>query len=221
MNGTSPKPHDHHHAIPQPADVSVTRHEQHGMTGHAGHAEAGAHDRHEGHSAAMFRDRFWITLLLSIPTLLWSGMIQHMFGFSAPGFPGSQYVPVVFGTAVYLYGGSVFVKGAVQELRDRLPGMMTLIALAITVAFVFSLAVTLGYPGEALWWELASLTTIMILGHWIEMRSISQASGALRELARLVPSTAQRLIGETIEDVAISELRDGDIVLVRPGASLP
>jgi len=198
-------------------------HDHHGMqhaTEGSGNAH-GAHDRHEGHSAAMFRDRFWITLLLSIPTLLWSGMIQHMFGFSAPGFPGSQYVPVVFGTAVYLYGGSVFVKGAVQELRDRLPGMMTLIALAITVAFVFSLAVTLGYPGEALWWELASLTTIMILGHWIEMRSISQASGALRELARLLPSTAQRLIGEAIEDVAISALRDGDIVLVRPGASVP
>ena len=155
------------------------------------------------------------------PVRWWRSRAATMFGFSAPGFPGSQYVPVVFGTAVYLYGGSVFVKGAVQELRDRLPGMMTLIALAITVAFVFSLAVTLGYPGEALWWELASLTTIMILGHWIEMRSISQASGALRELARLLPSTAQRLIGEAIEDVAISALRDGDIVLVRPGASVP
>ena len=90
MNGTSPEPHDHHHAMPQPADVSVTGHEQHGMTGHAGHGEAGAHDRHAGHSVAMFRDKFWITLLLSIPTLLWSGMVQHMFGFSAPTFPGSD-----------------------------------------------------------------------------------------------------------------------------------
>ena len=221
MNGTSPKPHDHHHAVPQPADVSVTRHEQHGMTGHAGHAEAGAHDRHEGHSVAMFRDRFWITLLLSIPTLLWSGMVQHMFGFSAPTFPGSEYIPALFGTAVYFYGGLVFVKGGLQELRDRKPGMMTLISLAITVAFVFSLAVTLGYPGEALWWELASLVTIMLLGHWIEMRSISQASGALRELAKLLPSTAQRIVGETIEDVPISVLREGDVVLVRPGASVP
>jgi Cu2+-exporting ATPase len=122
---------------------------------------------------------------------------------------------------VYVYGGSVFLKTGLRELRDRLPGMMTLISLAISVAFVFSLAVTLGYPGEALWWELASLTTIMLLGHWIEMRSISQASGALRELARLLPSTAQRLIGESIEDVAISALRDGDLVLVRPGASVP
>jgi Cu2+-exporting ATPase len=169
----------------------------------------------------MFRDRFWITLLLSIPTLLWSGMVRHMFGFSTPAFPGSSYIPAFFGTAVYVYGGSVFLKTGLRELRDRLPGMMTLISLAISVAFVFSLAVTLGYPGEALWWELASLTTIMLLGHWIEMRSISQASGALRELARLLPSTAQRLIGESIEDVAISALRDGDLVLVRPGASVP
>ena len=135
----------------------------------------------------MFRDRFWITLLLSIPTLLWSGMVQHMFGFSAPTFPGSEYVPALFGTTVYFYGGLVFVKSGLQELRDRKPGMMTLISLAITVAFVFSLAVTLGYPGEELWWELASLVTIMLLGHWIEMRSISQASGALRELVESYP----------------------------------
>jgi len=169
----------------------------------------------------MFRDRFWITLLLSIPTLVWSGMVQHMFGFSAPTFPGSGFVPALLGTAVYLYGGLVFVKGGLRELRDRLPGMMTLISLAITVAFVFSLAVTLGYPGETLWWELASLVTIMLLGHWIEMRSIYQPSGALQELARLLPSAAQRLVGDTIEDVAISTLRDGDVVLVRPGASVP
>ena len=134
---------------------------------------------------------------------------------------GLEYIPALFGTAVYFYGGLVFVKGGLQELRDRKPGMMTLISLAITVAFVFSLAVTLGYPGEALWWELASLVTIMLLGHWIEMRSISQASGALRELAKLLPSTAQRIVGETIEDVPISVLREGDVVLVRPGASVP
>jgi Cu2+-exporting ATPase len=221
MNATSPGPHDHHHAMPPAPDVSGGAPGQHGTTGHAGHGEPGAHDRHAGHSVAMFRDRFWITLLLSIPTLLWSGMVQHMVGFSTPAFPGSPYIPALFGTAVYLYGGSVFVKGGLRELRDRLPGMMTLISLAITVAFVFSLAVTLGYPGDALWWELASLVTIMLLGHWIEMRSISQASGALRELARLLPSTAQRIVGETIEDVEISALREGDLVLVRPGDSVP
>jgi P-type Cu2+ transporter len=209
MNSPSPEhaAHEHHHAMLHATEAS-------------GNAQGG-HDRHEGHSVAMFRDRFWITLLLSIPTLVWSGMVQHMFGFAAPAFPGSQYVPALFGTAVYFYGGLVFVKGGLQELRDRLPGMMTLISLAITVAFVFSLAVTLGYPGESLWWELASLVTIMLLGHWIEMRSISQASGALRELARLLPSTAQRIVGEAIEDVETSALREGDLVLVRPGASVP
>jgi len=221
MNATSPEPHDHRHTMPHAADASRKVPGQHGTTGHAGHDEPGAHDRHEGHSVAMFRDRFWMTLLLSIPTLVWSGMVQHMVGFSAPAFPGSQYVPALFGTAVYLYGGSVFVQGGLRELRDRLPGMMTLISLAITVAFIFSLAVTLGYPGEALWWELASLVAIMLLGHWIEMRSISQASGALRELARLLPGTAQRIVGETIEDVEVSALREGDLVLVRPGASVP
>jgi Cu2+-exporting ATPase len=221
MNATPREPHDHRHATPHAAGASVTHHDEHGVTGHTGHGESGAHDRHQGHSVAMFRDRFWITLLLSIPTLLWSGMVQHLFGFSAPRFPASEYVPALFGTAVYVYGGLVFVKGGLQELRDRQPGMMTLISLAITVAFVFSLAVTLGYRGEALWWELASLVTIMLLGHWIEMRSISQASGALRELAKLLPSTAQRIVGETIEDVSISVLREGDVVLVRPGASVP
>jgi Cu2+-exporting ATPase len=169
----------------------------------------------------MFRDRFWITLLLTIPTLIWSDMIQHWFGFVAPAFTGSRHIPAVFGTAVYLYGGWVFLAGGIRELRDRLPGMMTLISLAISVAFVFSLAVTLGYTGEQLWWELATLVSIMLLGHWIEMRSIFQASGALRELAKLLPSTAERIAGDQIEEVPISSLQDGDLVLVRPGASLP
>jgi Cu2+-exporting ATPase len=169
----------------------------------------------------MFRDRFWITLALTIPTLVWSDMIQEWFGFRAPAFRGSEYIPAVFGTAVYLYGGWVFIAGGVRELRDRLPGMMTLISLAISVAFFFSLAVTVGYTGEPLWWELATLVTIMLLGHWIEMRSIFQASGALRELAKLLPGTAQRIVGERIEDVPISALHEGDLVLVRPGASVP
>ena len=213
-------PHHHHHAM-HASHESTGNHDLHRPVVAGVHGESAAHDRHEGHSVAMFRDRFWITLLLSLPTLVWSGMVQDMVGFSAPVFPGSAYIPVLFGTAVYVYGGLVFVKGGLRELRDRLPGMMTLISLAITVAFVFSLAVAIGYPGEALWWELASLVTIMLLGHWIEMRSISQASGALRELARLLPSTAQRIVGETIEDVAISALHEGDLVLVRPGASVP
>jgi Cu2+-exporting ATPase len=169
----------------------------------------------------MFRDRFWITLLLTIPTLVWSVMIQGWLRFRAPSFPGSAYIPAVFGTAVYLYGGWVFLVGGLRELRDRLPGMMSLISLAISVAFFFSLAVTLGYPGEPLWWELATLVTIMLLGHWIEMRSILQASGAVRELAKLLPSTAQRIVGDRTEEVPISALREGDLLLVRPGASIP
>ncbi len=220
MTTTTPRHqgHDHHQGMSH-GDHGAAGHEHLGPAPATSH-EAGAHDRHAGHSVAMFRDRFWITLLLSVPTLVWSDMAQ-MVGLHAPAFPGSTYIPVVFGTAVYLYGGTVFVKGGLSELRDRLPGMMVLISLAISVAFVFSLAVSLGYPGQTLWWELASLVTIMLLGHWIEMRSISQASGALRELARLLPSTAQRLIGDAIEDVDISALRDGDMVLVRPGASVP
>ena len=169
----------------------------------------------------MFRDRFWIALLLAIPTLVWSEGVHEWFGFTAPAFPGSAYIPAIFGTAVYLYGGWVFLVGAVRELRDRLPGMMTLISLGISVAFVFSLAVTLGYPGEPVWWEVATLVTIMLLGLWIQMRSIMQASGALRELARLLPSTAQRIVGDRIEDVPIADLSEGNLVLVRPGASVP
>jgi Cu2+-exporting ATPase len=217
---THSEAHEHHEPGSHPERTRKATH-AHVTAPTASHHEDGAHDRHEGHSVEMFRNRFWLTLLLSIPTLVWSGMVQHMAGFEAPVFPGSPYVPALFGTAVYLYGGLVFVRGGLRELRDRLPGMMTLISLAITVAFVFSLAVTVGYPGEELWWELASLVTIMLLGHWIEMRSISQASGALRELARLLPSTAQRVVGDTIEDVAIAALRESDLVLVRPGASVP
>ena len=170
----------------------------------------------------MFRQKFWGTLLLSVPTIIWAPMIQHWFGYEAPGGPvASRWVPAVFGTLVFGYGGWVFIQGAVSEIRDRLPGMMTLISLAITVAFGFSLAVTFGFPGSDLWWELATLVTIMVLGHWVEMRSISQAQGALKELAKLLPDTAVRIVGEGTESVAVSELRVGDVVLVRPGASLP
>jgi len=181
-----------------------------------------AHDKHAGHSVEMFRQKFWGTLVLSIPTILWAPMIQHWFQYEAPGGPvASRWIPAAFGTAVFGYGGWVFVRGALDEIRARLPGMMTLISLAISVAFVFSLAVTLGFPGSDLWWELATLVTIMVLGHWIEMRSISQAQGALNELAKLLPDEATRLVGERVETVAVSDLRVGDVLLVRPGASIP
>jgi Cu2+-exporting ATPase len=174
----------------------------------------------------MFRDRFWLSLALTIPTLIWGHMLPNAFGFHPPAFPGSGWIPPVFGTLVFLYGGRPFLEGAVRELRDRLPGMMTLIALAITVAFVFSIAVTLGFRGMPLWEELATLVTIMVLGHWIEMRSISQARGALSELAKLLPSRATRLStdehgAEREEEVPLESLRPGDRVLIRPGQSVP
>ena len=179
------------------------------------------HDRHAGHSVAMFRDKFWISLALTIPTLVWGHMLQRAFGYQAPMFPGAMWIPPVFGTAVFLYAGRVFLQGAIGELKDRLPGMMTLIALAISVAFIFSAVVTLGFPGMPLWEELATLVTIMLLGHWIEMRSISQAQGALKELAKLLPNTATRVRGDETEEVPIGDLKNADIVLVRPGAGIP
>ena len=187
---------------------------------HDAHAHHGGHDKHAGHSVKMFRDKFWGSLALTVPTVIWSPMVQQWLGFRAPTFTASAYIPAVFGTVLFFYGGSVFLRGAVQEIKDRLPGMMTLISLAISVAFGFSIAVTLGVPGEELWWELSTLITIMVLGHWIEMRSISQAQGALNELAKLVPDTAVRLSGEKEEQVPVSDLRNGDILLVRPGESI-
>jgi len=144
--------------------------------GHRAHEHhASGHDKHAGHSVAMFRDKFWISLALTIPTLFWGHMLQSALGYTAPRFPGAAWIPAVFGTAVFAYGGWVFIQGAVREIRARLPGMMTLIALAMSVAFIFSVAVTIGYPGMPLWEELATLVTIMLLSHWIEMRSIAQA----------------------------------------------
>ncbi|MEO8563116.1 MAG: heavy metal translocating P-type ATPase [bacterium] len=169
----------------------------------------------------MFRDKFWISLALTIPTLVWGHMLQRAFDYAPPHFPGATWIPALFGTAVFLYGGEPFLKGAVRELEDHLPGMMTLITLAIVVAFVFSAVVALGYPGMPLWEELATLVTIMLLGHWIEMRSISQAQGAVKELAKLLPSSATRVVGDATEDVPIDQLREGDLVLVRPGERIP
>jgi Cu2+-exporting ATPase len=148
-------------------------------------------------------------------------MLQRAFAFSPPQIPRSNWIPATLGTAVFVYGGTPFVKGAIRELRNRAPGMMTLIALAISVAFVFSVAVVLGFPGMPLWEELATLVTIMLLGHWIEMRSINQAEGALTELAKLLPDVAARVIGEAVEEIPVKELRIGDRVLVRPGARVP
>ena len=180
------------------------------------------HDAHEGHSPRMFRDKFWLSLILTVPVVFWSAHVQALLHYNAPEFPGSTWMAAVLATAVFLYGGLVFLRGAWRELTDRLPGMMTLISLAIVVAFLFSWVVQLGLlRADALWWELASLVTIMLLGHWIEMRSIGQAEGALKELAKLLPDVATRITDGGEEQVAIGDLEDGDLVLVHPGESIP
>ncbi len=181
----------------------------------------GSHDRHAGHSVAMFRDKFWLSFAFTIPVVFWSPDVQHWLGYTAPSFPGSKFIPAILGTVVFVYGGLVFIHGAWGELADHKPGMMTLISLAIVVAFGTSLAATLGLFEIDVWWELASLITIMVLGHWLEMRAISQARGALNALAALLPDTAERVSGTDTRSVPLSELRVGDIVLVRPGARVP
>jgi Cu2+-exporting ATPase len=180
----------------------------------------GGHDRHEGHSVAMFRDKFWLSLALTIPVVLISHDIQEWFGYSVPSIPGIDYLPAILGTVVFLYGGLVFIRGAQRELADRQPGMMTLISLAIVVAFITSWAGTLGLFDVEIWWELATLITIMLLGHWLEMRSIAQARGALAALAELLPDTAERVTEDGTEVVALAQLRDADVILVRPGARI-
>src|SRR6266446_4224400 len=191
---------------------------------HAGHKMSdmhASHDRHAGHSVAMFRDKFWLSLALTIPVVFWSTDVQHWLGYTAPSFPGSGFIPAIFGTVVFVYGGLVFIRGAWSELADHKPGMMTLISLAIIVAFGTSLAATFGRFEIDVWWELASLITIMVLGHWLEMRAISQAPGALNALAALLPDTAERMDGAEIQTVPLSELRLDDTVLVRPGTRVP
>jgi Cu2+-exporting ATPase len=197
---------------------------RHGSGPHAGHKMSdmhGSHDRHAGHSVAMFRDKFWLSFALTIPVVFWSTDVQHWLGYAAPSFPGSKFIPAILGTVVFVYGGLVFIRGAWGELADHKPGMMTLISLAIIVAFGTSLAATFGLFEIDVWWELASLITIMVLGHWLEMRAITQARGALNALAALLPDTAERVKGADTESVPLSELRIGDIVLVRPGARVP
>src|ERR1022692_3810503 len=181
----------------------------------------GSHDRHAGHSVAMFRDKFWLSFALTIPVVFWSSDVQHWLGYSAPSFPGSRFIPAILGTVVFVYGGLVFIRGAWGELADHKPGMMTLISLAIIVAFGTSLAATFGLFEIEVWWELASLITIMVLGHWLEMRAISQARGALNALAALLPDTAERVSGTETQTVPISELKGDDVVLVRPGTRVP
>lgn len=169
----------------------------------------------------MFRRLFWVNLVLTIPTLVFSTGLQDILGLGGPRFPGSSFIPAAFGVAIFVIGGRVFLSGAVTELRAKAPGMMTLISLALIVAFGYSLAVTLGLPGMDFWWELATLTTIMLLGHWIEMSAVMGAQNALGELAKLLPDQAEVRHGDHVMTVPVAQLKVGDLVVVRPGAAIP
>ncbi|HET8525249.1 MAG TPA: HAD-IC family P-type ATPase, partial [Actinomycetota bacterium] len=191
---------------------------------HAGHdaqAERAGHDKHAGHSVAMFRDKFWLSVALTIPVLFWSEMIQDWLGYTAPSLPLSDRIPAILGTIVFLYGGLPFLKGGLAELRDRQPGMMLLISLAIVVAYVASLASEFGWLDLEFWWELALLIDVMLLGHWQEMKALGQTSSALEALAALLPDEAELVDGSTTRTVPAANLRPGDLVLVRPGGRVP
>jgi Cu2+-exporting ATPase len=195
-------------------------HDRHGdRDGHDTHA---GHDKHAGHAPAMFRDRFWVSLLLTLPILYVDAHIQEWFRYRAVDFPGAAWVQPVLSIVLYVYGGGVFLAGAAAELRARRPGMMTLIGLAITVAFAYSLATTVGaVGGMPLYWELATLIIIMLVGHWIEMTSVLGAGRALEHLAALLPARAHRMRNGDVEDVPVEALRAGDRILVRPGEQVP
>ncbi|MCB2160499.1 heavy metal translocating P-type ATPase [bacterium] len=170
----------------------------------------------------MFRRRFWISTLISIPVLIFSPAVQGFLGYSINNFPGSAWITPVFAVIIFIYGGIPFIEMAIPEVKKRKPGMMTLISLAIGVAFIYSLAALIFSIGTTFFWELVTLIDIMLLGHWIEMRSIRQASGALNELAKLLPDTAERIKSDgSTEEIAVSDLQTNDVVLVRPGANIP
>ena len=231
-HGDHPAPetdHTHH-----PDHASHEHHadaDTHGQAMHHGHPhsvldedhQVHGHGEHAGHSTAMFRERFWWSLILSIPVVIFSPMVAHLLGYPLPAFPGSTWVPPVLATIIFVYGGTPFLKGGWKEVKSRQPGMMLLIAMAITVAFVASWVTTLGLGGFDLdfWWELALLVTIMLLGHWLEMRALGGASSALDALAALLPDEAEKVIDGTTRTVDISELVVGDVVLVRAGARVP
>jgi len=228
--------HDHSHMAHEQsalAEADMQAHHAPVIAGqkniHAGHAShgiqnVGEHAQHidrSGHEA-MFRRRFWVSVLLSIPVLLYTPMLQMWLGFKIPEFLGSQWVALLFAVAVFGYGGVPFIQMAVPEIRNRQPGMMLLVSLAISVSFVYSLAALFVNLGEGFFWELVTLIDIMLLGHWIEMRSVRQASGALNALAKLLPDTAEHLMPDgSTHTILVSSLKMGDLVLVRPGASIP
>ena len=204
--------------------MTISEHTQHKARDHHSHDAApgdqGGHDKHAGHDPEMFRQLFWWNLVLAVPVLVFSKQIQDWFGYSVDGAWAAWIAPVV-GSVIYLWGGKPFLAGGVAEVRNRQPGMMLLISLAITVAYGSSLASSLGWGDLDFWWELAALIVVMLLGHWQEMKAIGQAQGALAALAELLPDTAERVSGDSVEEVAIADLAVDDVVLVRPGGRVP
>lgn len=218
----------HGHAMPEEQPHSAGDAGHHAHDAHAGHAHdddhhVHDHGEHAGHSVAMFRNRFWVSLILAVPVVFFSPMFADLLGYQIPEFPGASWIAPVLGTVIFIYGGTPFLKGGWEELKSRQPGMMLLIAMAITVAFLASWVTTLGLGGFELdfWWELALLVTIMLLGHWLEMRALGAASSALDALAALLPDEAEKIVDGQARTVPIAELAVDDVVLVRAGARVP
>lgn len=205
--------HTHHHH-------ETEKHHHHE---HHNHAEHGGHHDHADHHRMMiadFRKRFWVSLVLTVPVLLLSPMIQEFLGFTL-AFTGQNYLIFSLSTIVFLYGGWPFLKGLVSEVKKRAPGMMTLIAVAISVAYVYSSAVVFGLEGKMFFWELVTLIDIMLIGHWIEMKSVLGASRALEMLVSMMPSEAHLVHGDHVMDIPLEELKKGDIILIKPGEKVP
>lgn len=208
--------HSHHQ---QASESKYGHHAEHSHTHPAEHTHSG-HDKHAGHHTGDFLKRFWVCLVLTLPTVLLSHMVQQWLGIHI-SFVGDRYVLFLFGTAIYFYGGWPFLKGMVREIRYSAIGMMTLVALAISVAYLYSTAVAFGLQGMDFFWELATLIDIMLLGHWLEMRSQMAASRSLESLVALLPSVVHVERAGTVTDIELKELKNGDIILVKPGEKLP
>ncbi|MCB0581902.1 MAG: HAD-IC family P-type ATPase, partial [Phaeodactylibacter sp.] len=205
-----------HHQHKTEKEKEKEKEKEHGQHSHSGH-------NHHDHHAMMiedFKKRFWASLALTVPILLLSPMIQHWLGVDWQ-FAGDQYVLFGLSSIIFFYGGWPFLTGLADELKDKSPGMMTLIAVAIVVAYAYSSAVVFGLEGKTFFWELATLIAVMLLGHWIEMRSVLGASRALEKLIELLPDEAHRVDGGQVTDVKVSELKKGDVILIKPGEKIP
>jgi P-type Cu2+ transporter len=218
MNGPTANEHSTGAGVPHSGHDHHPVETPHQHDAHAGHAGHGSHDKYAGHDPETFRRRFWLTLLISLPVIATSEMIMDWFGYELSGV---AWVGPVLGTFVFVWGGWPFLKGAVDEIRGRAPGMMLLIAMAITVAWASSMASSLGWFDLEFWWELAALVTIMLLGHWQEMKAIGQAQGALAALAALLPDDAEVIERGETRTAAVADLREGQLILVRAGGRVP